>query len=180
MCGRGGQGGFQLRTRFIYRGACGESASFGFIVSLPAFFGYPLHPPRERKILNSASVACCSAISTMWRASTPTKVREPLDWTLGRQHLLVGLSPTPTIDLIESIWGLRYLARTPMDLQGVASRGTGISREWPSQHLRHPQLSGHGEHRSRFRQRDQRRSKNHGRADLEPCSRLDCRPLRRL
>jgi hypothetical protein len=54
-----------------------------------------------------------------------------LDWTLGRQHLLVGLSPTPTFDLIESIWGLRYLARTPMDLQGVASRGTGISANGP-------------------------------------------------
>jgi hypothetical protein len=54
-----------------------------------------------------------------------------LDWTLGRQHLLVGLSPSPTFDLIESIWGFRYLARTPMDLQGVASRGTGIAANGP-------------------------------------------------
>lgn len=49
----------------------------------------------------------------------------------GRHRLLFGLSPTPTFDLIESIWGLRYLARTPMDLQGVASRDTGISSKGP-------------------------------------------------
>ncbi len=54
-----------------------------------------------------------------------------LEWTLGRQHLLVGLSPTPTIDLIERIWGLRYLVKTPMDLQGVASRNTGIAANGP-------------------------------------------------
>ena len=54
-----------------------------------------------------------------------------LGWNLGRQRLLLGLSPTLTFDLIESIWGLRYLARTPMDLQGVASRDTGISLKGP-------------------------------------------------
>jgi len=42
-------------------------------------------------------------------------------WKLGRQRLLLGLSPTPTFDLIESIWDFRYLARTPMDLQGAPS-----------------------------------------------------------
>lgn len=50
---------------------------------------------------------------------------------LGRHRLLLGMSPTPTFDLIESVWGLRYLARTPMDLQGVASRDTGISIKGP-------------------------------------------------
>lgn len=50
---------------------------------------------------------------------------------IGRQRLLIGLSPTPTFDLIESIWGSRYLARTPMDLHGVASRDTGISVKGP-------------------------------------------------
>jgi len=50
---------------------------------------------------------------------------------LGRHRLLLGLSPTPTFDLIESTWGLRYLARTPMDLQGVASRDTGIGLKGP-------------------------------------------------
>ena len=54
-----------------------------------------------------------------------------MGWNLGRQRLLLGLSPTLTFDLIESIWGFRYLARTPMDLQGVASRDTGISLKGP-------------------------------------------------
>ena len=50
---------------------------------------------------------------------------------LGRHKLLAGLAPTPTYDLIESIWGMRYLERTPMDLQGVASRDTGLSLQGP-------------------------------------------------
>ncbi len=54
-----------------------------------------------------------------------------LGWNIGRQKLLLGLSPTPTFDLIESIWGFRYLARTPMDLQGVASRDTGVYLKGP-------------------------------------------------
>jgi len=49
----------------------------------------------------------------------------------GQQRLLLGLSPTPTFDLIESVWGMRYLARTPMDLQGVSSRATGVSLAGP-------------------------------------------------
>jgi len=49
----------------------------------------------------------------------------------GQQRLLLGLSPTPTFDLIESVWGMRYLARTPMDLQGVSSRETGLSMSGP-------------------------------------------------
>lgn len=54
-----------------------------------------------------------------------------LGWNIGRQKLLLGLSPTPTFDLIESIWDFRYLARTPMDLQGVPSRDTGVSLKGP-------------------------------------------------
>lgn len=50
---------------------------------------------------------------------------------IGRHRLLIGLSPTPTFDLIESIWGCRYLVRTPMDLQGEPSRDTGISVKGP-------------------------------------------------
>jgi hypothetical protein len=50
---------------------------------------------------------------------------------MGRHRVLFGLSPTLTFDLIESFWGLRYLARTPMDLQGVASRDTGASTKGP-------------------------------------------------
>ena len=52
-------------------------------------------------------------------------------WNLGRHKVLLGLAPTPTFDLIESIWGARYLARTPLDLQGVPSRDTGISARGP-------------------------------------------------
>lgn len=54
-----------------------------------------------------------------------------LGWNIGRQRLLLGLAPTPTFDLIESAWGFRYLARTPMDLQGVASRDNGVSLAGP-------------------------------------------------
>ena len=43
------------------------------------------------------------------------------------QELVLGLSPTLTYDLIESTWGARYLMRTPLDLQGVPSRDTGIT-----------------------------------------------------
>jgi hypothetical protein len=42
-------------------------------------------------------------------------------------EFVMGLSPTLTFDLIESAWGARYLMRTPMDLQGVASRDVGLS-----------------------------------------------------
>jgi hypothetical protein len=54
-----------------------------------------------------------------------------LGWNVGRHQLKFGLSPTPTFDLIESIWGFRYLARTPLDLQGVASRDTGVFSKGP-------------------------------------------------
>lgn len=46
---------------------------------------------------------------------------------LGRHEVLLGLSPTPTFDLVESIWGLRYIERTPLDLQGLASRDSGLA-----------------------------------------------------
>lgn len=49
----------------------------------------------------------------------------------GRHRLLAGLSPTLTFDVVESAWGLRYLARTPMDLQGAPSRDTGLSLRGP-------------------------------------------------
>jgi hypothetical protein len=46
---------------------------------------------------------------------------------IGRHEMVLGLSPTLTYDLIESTWGARYLMRTPLDLQGVPSRDTGIT-----------------------------------------------------
>jgi hypothetical protein len=45
----------------------------------------------------------------------------------GRREVVFGLSPTLTYDLIESTWGARYLMRTPLDLQGVPSRDTGVT-----------------------------------------------------
>lgn len=42
-------------------------------------------------------------------------------------QLMVGLQPSLTFDFIESIWSMRYLMRTPADLQGVPSRDTGVS-----------------------------------------------------
>jgi hypothetical protein len=49
----------------------------------------------------------------------------------GGHELVLGLSPTLTFDLIESVWGARYLMRTPMDLQGLASRDIGVSFKGP-------------------------------------------------
>jgi hypothetical protein len=51
--------------------------------------------------------------------------------TIGRQELVFGPSPTLTYDLIESTWGARYLMRTPLDLQGVPSRDTGVTLKGP-------------------------------------------------
>ena len=50
---------------------------------------------------------------------------------LGRHRVIGGLTATPTFDLIEGVWGARYLARTPMDMQGIASRDTGIYAKGP-------------------------------------------------
>lgn len=52
-------------------------------------------------------------------------------WGIGRHKLIAGLTGTPTFDLIEKIWGARYLARTPMDMQGIASRDTGVYAKGP-------------------------------------------------
>ena len=53
-------------------------------------------------------------------------------WQIGGGHkLTVGLQPTLTFDVIEAFWGLRYVEETPMDLQGIASRDTGLSLKGP-------------------------------------------------
>ena len=54
-----------------------------------------------------------------------------LGWKLKGHTLIAGLSPTLTFDVIEDQWGLRYLMRTPMDLQGAPSRDTGVSLKGP-------------------------------------------------
>ena len=53
-------------------------------------------------------------------------------------------------------------------------------RERPAQHFRHPRLPGHAGRWSRIRQRDRRRTEDHGRADLETCTTMDHRPICRL
>ena len=50
---------------------------------------------------------------------------------VGEHRILFGLSPTPTFDVIEAFWGYRHVERTPMDLQGIASRDTGIAARGP-------------------------------------------------
>ncbi|MEE4174520.1 MAG: hypothetical protein V2I57_09755 [Xanthomonadales bacterium] len=54
-----------------------------------------------------------------------------LRWRWRDQAIVAGLSPTPTFDFIESQWGKRYLMRTPMDLQGIASRDVGVAVSGP-------------------------------------------------
>lgn len=54
-----------------------------------------------------------------------------MGWNLGRQRLIAGLTSTPTFDLIEATWGYRFLARTPMDMQGSPSRDTGLNLSGP-------------------------------------------------
>ena len=54
-----------------------------------------------------------------------------LRWRWREQSMIVGLSPTPTFDFIESQWGKRYLMRTPMDLQGEPSRDVGVAFSGP-------------------------------------------------
>lgn len=48
-------------------------------------------------------------------------------YRFGNHTVMLGLQPTLTFDVIESSWGMRYLARTPTDLQGIPSRDAGIS-----------------------------------------------------
>lgn len=54
-----------------------------------------------------------------------------LGWKLGQHRLVAGLQNTFTFDVLEKQWGARYLMRTPLDLQGIASRDTGVSLQGP-------------------------------------------------
>ena len=54
-----------------------------------------------------------------------------LQTAIGEHNVLFGLSSTPTFNLIESFWGYRHVERTPMDVQGIASRDTGIAANGP-------------------------------------------------
>ncbi len=51
-----------------------------------------------------------------------------LEWKRGSKTLIVGISPAPTFNKIEEIWGYRSVEKTPLDLYKLGhSRGTGIA-----------------------------------------------------
>ena len=46
----------------------------------------------------------------------------------GRQNLMLGIQPSLTFEFVESIWGLRHIEKTPLDLYRVdSSRDTGVT-----------------------------------------------------
>ena len=51
-----------------------------------------------------------------------------LAWKSGGKELYLGLSPSPTFDVIENFWGYRALEKTPVDLYRIgSSRDFGVS-----------------------------------------------------
>ena len=56
-----------------------------------------------------------------------------LRWTyLGRQQLTLGIEPSLSIDFVESVWGLRHVEKTPLDLyKWDSSRDTGLTLYGP-------------------------------------------------
>ncbi|MCP5046114.1 MAG: hypothetical protein GY940_03015 [bacterium] len=42
-------------------------------------------------------------------------------WRTGNQHLVLGIAPTPTWDVVEKVWGYRAVEKTPMDLYKLGS-----------------------------------------------------------
>lgn len=49
-------------------------------------------------------------------------------WTHGAQNVFLGISPSPTWELIEGVWGYRHVEKTPLDLHSWASsRDTGLA-----------------------------------------------------
>lgn len=56
-----------------------------------------------------------------------------LRWNFhGRQTLTLGIQPTLTFDFVESIWGLRHIEKTPLDLyRWDSSRDLGVTLSGP-------------------------------------------------
>ena len=56
-----------------------------------------------------------------------------LRWTYyGRQQLTLGIEPSLSIDFVESVWGLRHVEKTPLDLyRWDSSRDTGLTLGGP-------------------------------------------------
>lgn len=66
-------------------------------------------------------------------ALTPYVKDAYLRWTpIGRQAITIGMQPSLTFDFLESVWGLRHIEKTPLDLyRWDSSRDTGISLAGP-------------------------------------------------
>ncbi len=59
---------------------------------------------------------------------TPSMKDLYLRWNFSGQSLYAGISPTPSFNMVEKIWGYRSVERTPLDLYKMASsRDTGIA-----------------------------------------------------
>jgi hypothetical protein len=56
-----------------------------------------------------------------------------LRWSVyGRQQLMLGIQPSLTFDFLESVWGLRHIEKTPLDLyRWDSSRDTGVTLSGP-------------------------------------------------
>jgi hypothetical protein len=51
-----------------------------------------------------------------------------LRWTMGHQRLVLGMSPTPTFEVVEEVWGYRAVEKTPQDLHQLdGSRDFGVA-----------------------------------------------------
>jgi hypothetical protein len=66
-------------------------------------------------------------------ALTPYVKDAYLRWTpMGKQAITIGMQPSLTFDFLESVWGLRHIEKTPLDLyRWDSSRDTGISLAGP-------------------------------------------------
>ena len=64
---------------------------------------------------------------------TPYVKDASLSWTFsGRQQLILGMHPSIAIHHVESVWGLRHVEKTPLDLYKLdSSRDTGVSIAGP-------------------------------------------------
>jgi len=77
------------------------------------------------------------------KSLTPFVKDAYLKWKLKKSDLLLGISPTPTWDLIEDFWGYRSVEKVPLDLQkfgtsrdlGIAIKGKVFQNELLGYHL---------------------------------------------
>ncbi len=59
---------------------------------------------------------------------SPTVKDAWLKYSYGQHQIMTGIVPTPTWELVETVWGYRSVAKAPLDLQDLgSSRGLGVS-----------------------------------------------------